>query len=301
MIAVSDALNNLLLTSDQLVVVDCYEITLQDGTVIRWTSADAPVTVVIAGITTVFNVGPLITRNNIKLVIGVQVDSLNLTIIADDTVTIGSIPLIKAAVSGRLDGASVRLYRAYAADWTSGWVGVLTRFAGTVADVSGGRSHLEVTVNNHLQLLNTQQPVRSYQAGCTWTLYDTACGAAKRTTTGAVTLVTQRWSFQTSINGDITTAAGSGSSAVSLGVVLQGGQLKFTSGKNAGFTYPVKAWSSNTATLLRPAGLEIAVGDTFQVTWGCDKTIRVCDAVYANKANYGGFPFIPAAETAIPV
>jgi uncharacterized phage protein (TIGR02218 family) len=301
MIAVPSALNNLLLTSDQLVVVDCYEITLQDGTVIRWTNADAPVTVVIAGISTVFNVGPLITRNNIKLVIGVQVDSLNLTITADDTVTIGSVPLIKAAVSGRLDGASVRLYRAYAADWTSGWVGVLTRFAGTVADVSGGRSQLEIKVNNHLQLLNTQQPVRSYQAGCTWTLYDTHCGVSKRTTSGTVVAVTQRWEFETSIDSDLLNVPGSGSPPVSLSVVLQGGQLKFTSGKNAGFTYPVKTWSSHTAVLLRPAGLDIASGDAFQVTWGCDKTIHVCDAVYGNKPNYGGFPFIPAAETAIPV
>ncbi|WP_310613731.1 DUF2163 domain-containing protein [Limnohabitans sp.] len=300
MITASAALNSLLLTSDQLVVVDCYDITLQDGTVIRWTSADAPVAVDIAGVRTLFSVGPLITRNNIKLVIGVQVDSLTLTLTADDAVTIGSVPLIKAAVSGRLDGATVRLYRAYAADWTSGWVGVLTRFAGTVADVSGGRSQLEIKVNNHLQLLNTQQPVRSYQAGCTWTLYDTSCAASKHTSIGTVVSVAQRWEFQTSIDSGATNL-GTSMLPISLGVVLQGGQLKFTSGKNSGFTYPVKTWSGSTATLLRPAGLEIAVGDSFQVTWGCNKTIQVCDFVYANKANYGGFPFIPAAETAVPV
>jgi uncharacterized phage protein (TIGR02218 family) len=280
--------------------VDCYEITLQDGTVVRWSGADVAVTVPVNGIATTFTLGPAITRNTVKMVVGISVDSLDLTISADDTTSIGGVSLIKAAVNGRLDGATVRLYRAYAADWMSGWVGVILRFAGTMAEVTGTRSQITAKVNNYLQLLNTQQPSRSYQAGCTWTLYDTNCGAAKRSSTGIITALDQRWQFLTNIDGNAI-AAGSGLSAISLGTLLQGGQLKFTSGANAGFTYPVKTWLGNTATLLRAVGLVLAVGDTFTVTWGCNKTISMCDLAFNSRTHFGGFPFIPAAETAVPV
>jgi uncharacterized phage protein (TIGR02218 family) len=300
MIDFTPALNTLLLTAEQLVVADCYEVTLQDGTVVRWSGADVPITVPIKGVATTFDLGPLILRNSIKLMVGIPVDTLDLAITADSTITIGGVPLIQAGVNGRLDGATVRLYRAYAADWTSGWVGVILRFAGTVADVDGGRSHLIVKVNNQLQLLNTQQPARSYQAGCTWTVYDGDCGAAKQSTSGSITALDRRWQFSTSIDGSLI-VVGDGVSAITQGTMLQGGQLKFTSGANAGFTYPVKSWSGNTATLLRAAGLALTVGDTFTVMWGCNKTINVCDKAFNNRARFGGFPFIPTAETAVPV
>lgn len=300
MIDATPALNTLLLTADQLVVADCYEITLQDGTMVRWSGVDAPITVPIKGVATTFDLGPLVKRNTLKMVVGIPVDTLDLTLAADSSITLGGVPLIQAGVNGRLDGATVRLYRAYAADWASGWVGVILRFAGTVADVGGTRSQLTVKVNNHLQLLNTQQPARSYQAGCTWTVYDSNCAVAKQSSTGSIIALDQRWQFATSLDGN-TIAASDGSSSVSLATVLQGGQLKFTSGTNVGFAYPVKNWTGNTATLLRAAGLALSVGDTFTVTWGCNKTINVCSTAFKNRAHFGGFPFIPAAETAVPL
>ncbi len=300
MITSTPELNTLFLTSEHLVVVDCYEITLQDGTVVRWSGADVPVTVPVNGVATTFALGPLIRRNMVKMVVGISVDSLDLTLSADDAITIGGVPLIRAGVNGRLDGATVRLYRAYATDWTSGWVGVILRFAGTMGEVRGTRSQLTAKVNNYLQLLNTQQPARSYQAGCTWTLYDSNCGATKRTNSGYITTLDQRWQFSTSIDG-YQSVARNELIDISLGTMLQGGQLRFTSGANAGFTYPVKTWTGHSATLLRAAGLVLAVGDTFTVTWGCNKTINVCALAFNNRARYGGFPFIPAAETAVPV
>ncbi len=296
MITAPQAYIDLLKDSDTLVFADCYLITLQDGTTLRWSSADVPVTVPINGVQTTFALGPLIERSNISIKIGTSVDKLDLTLWPRDTDMLGPVTLLQAAVAGRLDGATLTLYRAAAASWTSGWAGAIVRYSGTLAEVTATRQSVQIAVQSHLQLLNTQQPVRKFQPGCTWTLYDADCSAARRKSSGTVTSVMQRWQFSTTID-----AAASAGGGVQLSRVLTGGQLKFTSGSNAGFTYPVRSWSGTQATLLRPAGLALAVGDAFEVTWGCDKTIAVCDGVFGNKARFGGFPHIPAAETAVPV
>jgi uncharacterized phage protein (TIGR02218 family) len=42
-----------------------------------------------------------------------------------------------------------------------------------------------------------------------------------------------------------------------------------------------------------------AAGDTFTVSYGCDKTQATCGARFANAQNYRGFPFVPPAESAV--
>lgn len=296
MISAPQAYIDLLKNSDQLVFADCYEITLQSGTVIRLSGAEVAVNVQINGVSTTFGVGAIIERSGISTRIGTSVDSMTLTLYPSPDYTVNGVSLLQAVVAGFLDGAKFTLYRAAAASWTSGWVGAIVRYKGTLAEVVGTRQSVNITVQSDLQLLNVQQPVRKFQPGCTWTLYDSNCGATKQKTTGTITAVAQRWQFDTGLS-DGTVAAGS----VTLGTVLTGGQLKFTTGANAGFTYPVRSFSGNTITLLRAAGLALAVGDAFEVTWGCNKTVDLCTNAFNNKARFGGFPFIPAAETAVPL
>jgi hypothetical protein len=41
-----------------------------------------------------------------------------------------------------------------------------------------------------------------------------------------------------------------------------------------------------------------APGDTFTVTFGCDKTMATCN-LFSNIQNFRGFPYVPPAETAV--
>lgn len=48
-------------------------------------------------------------------------------------------------------------------------------------------------------------------------------------------------------------------------------------------------------TLFLPMNWDIAVGDTFTITRGCDKTPETCKS-FANYKNYGGFPDVPGMD-----
>lgn len=295
-VSASTALKNLLNTGTRFAIADCYEITLQDGTLIRWTDAEVPISASGSSFTLpYFSVGPLIQRTRIKNSVGVSVDDLTLTLTDDGSTGVGTLTLLQALAAGRFDGARVRLLRVYAADWSSGWVGAIERFNGSVATVTLTRDGAEVVVRHDLQLLNTQIPMRSYQPGCSWTLGDRHCGASIPVTSGRITAVDQRWQFNTNLDGSIVAAGG-----IPRARVWQSGRLAFTSGNLAGQVFPVKSWSGVSCTLLRTPIADVQVGDTFTLTWACDKTRDVCAGVYNRLAFYGGYPFIPAAETAIP-
>lgn len=289
------ALQALLNSGVQLAIADCYEVTLQDGTLIRWTDAEVPVSATGAFTLPLFSLGPLIQRTRIKNSVGVSVDDLTLTLTDDGSTSVGTLTLLQALAAGRFDGARVRLLRVYGANWSSGWVGAIERFNGTVATVTLTRDGAEIVVRHDLQLLNTKFPMRSYQPGCGWTLGDSHCGASIPNSSGQVTAVTYRWQFNTNLDGSVIAAA-----AITRSRVWQSGRLTFTSGNLAGQTFPVKAWSGVTCTLLRAPIASVQVGDTFTLIWACDKTRDVCAGVYGRLSFYGGYPFIPAAETAIP-
>lgn len=78
------------------------------------------------------------------------------------------------------------------------------------------------------------------------------------------------------------------------------GKLLWTSGANAGLGVEVQK------VLNGPAGLEVhlclpppaamAVGDSFSMVKGCDKSISTCSDKFGNVANFRGFPHLPGAD-----
>ena len=59
----------------------------------------------------------------------------------------------------------------------------------------------------------------------------------------------------------------------------------------------VKSFNSGTIVLINPLPFIPAIGDTFNLTLGCQHTISDCIGKFNNLANYGGEPFIPSPET----
>ena len=78
------------------------------------------------------------------------------------------------------------------------------------------------------------------------------------------------------------------------------GYIKFTSGYNANLTSEVKIHNVEGGSLGESIELYLAtvmpimVGDTFELTAGCDHTAETCSAKFGNIVNFGGFPHLQA-------
>ena len=81
---------------------------------------------------------------------------------------------------------------------------------------------------------------------------------------------------------------------------FSGGKLKWVSGANAGSVAHVKNHSRlDDLALLETwvsAAMEIAPGDAFEVSAGCDKTVSECIAKFDNLLNFRGFPHMPGDD-----
>jgi len=80
------------------------------------------------------------------------------------------------------------------------------------------------------------------------------------------------------------------------------GVLTFASGANAGHAGDIedhrKEGDAVTLSLWLPPPLPLAVGDTFTVTAGCDKSFGTCGEKFSNPLNFQGFPHMPGTDFA---
>ena len=283
----STPLTSFLNSARQAIQFDLWTFTLDSGTVVRWTDADIDVTVD----TRTFTRGAILTRDRIKWVRGVEVDTCRV-VLAGPSVLVDGQALPVFAAAGGLDAASAQLERVYL-DSTGTVQGSLVWFVGVVADVYPGRMGCNVVLKSPLTQLSQQLPRNLYQAGCLNDLYDGNCGINRTsyTVTGTVS------------------AVGSGSNPV-LTVTLGGGgyarfyelgAFKFTSGANVGLARTVQAQPVGGTVMqmqfARPFPFAIAVGDTFSLVPGCDKTASTCAVKFNNLLRFRGQPYVPVPET----
>jgi len=84
-----------------------------------------------------------------------------------------------------------------------------------------------------------------------------------------------------------------------------GGRLTWLTGLNAGTSVEVKVHRAVGGTdefdLWQRAPQVIAIGDTFRVTAGCDKTHATCRDKFRNAVNFRGFPHMPGNDFVIRV
>lgn len=206
-------------------------------------------------------------------------------------------PWLAAARGGALDGATVDIHRAYWAAWPSRSAGILVPpyvlvdyFAGRVATVQIKRTSALITVNSHMEILQRTMPRNVYQSQCRHALFDAGCtvSAAATKQTGSVVSVVNNGKF-----GQTQVIVPANYWAL--------GRLVWTSGANVGFSAMIRNFDVATGltTLIAPMPFTVAVGDIFDIYPGCDKLLTTCTTKFANAANFGGQPFIPAPETAV--
>lgn len=280
----SAALVTLLTTSQQFLMADLYTFVLLGGTVLRYASADVDIRL---SALTFCSSGPLLKRGRTRVVIGLEVDTLEVTVYADNTHLVGGVPWLQAVRSGAFDGASVKLERAFMVAWGDTSAGTVILFEGRVAEAIASRTEAKLTVRSDLELLNIKLPRNLYQPGCIHTLFDAGCGLSKAAF--AVNTSTTSGSTRDTLNCGLGQAAG----------YFDLGTVTFTGGPNAGVTRTVKFYSPGVFKLSYPLPSIPNLGDGFTAYPGCDKLQATCQNKFNNLANFRGFPYVPVPETSL--
>jgi uncharacterized phage protein (TIGR02218 family) len=271
-------------TGQQFLMADLFTFTLIGGGVVRYTTAGSDI--VLDGHTYLAN-DVIIKRSRIRTMIGVEVDTLDLTVIAQSTHLLGGVPWLTAARNGALDGAYVRVSRLFMTAWGDVSLGAPLLFEGRVASLEVGRTEARLHVNSLLEVLNIQMPRNLYQPGCLNTLYDASCTLVKASN-GTASSVSST-SSTTVINCGLSQAAG----------FFDLGTITFTSGINNGVQRSVKSYAPGVVYLIAPLLLAPGVGDTFTAYAGCDKKQATCSGKFSNLVNFRGFPYVPAPESVL--
>lgn len=278
----SPDLVSLLNGSSQFLFADLLTIEPVVGNPIYLTNADLPITY--GGIT--YQPYPF-ERGSTKLIVGVEVDSLDITLFANGSTLLNGVPVPKLCNLGGFDGALVSLDRAFMSDWGSAPVGTLSMFRGHVSDAAPSRTSVQLTIKSFLDLLNIKMPKNLYQAGCVHTLFDAGCSLAKES--HAVTGVATTGSTKSAVNSSITAAAG----------FFDNGTISIISGVNANLRRTVKSFNAGVFTLILPLPAPLNAGDSIIAYPGCDKQQSTCNNKFSNVVNFRGFPFIPVPESAL--
>ena len=276
-------------SSTRTLAFDLWTITLQSGTVLRWTDADAPIKTTDAR---TFTLGPTMTRDRVKWTRGLSIDHLRVTMGASSAVTINTVPLIQVAAAGGFDAAVVQLERVFLDD-TLTVKGQLVYFNGVVADVDCARSEATMMIDCDLKQLDTQMPRNLFQAGCLNNLYDPVC--AVRRATYAVNLSVSAVDPAQKLVYLQAAYSGQPSGWFALGI------LQFTSGPNVGISRTVKSHTNygsfSDFLFARPFPFAISPADAFTVWPGCDKTQATCSTKYGNLIRFRATPYVPNPET----
>ncbi len=283
-------------TARQALQFDLWTFGLANGSVLRWTDADVDITID----TRTFTRGPVITRDRVKWVRGIEVDQLK-AVLAGPSVQIGGVALPAFAAAGGFDGAVAILERVYLND--AGVVqGALSWFSGQVADVYPGRMGCELVIKSQLTQLSQQLPRNLYQAGCLNDLYDSNCAVARAsfTTTGTVNAASTDFNPLLDVTVGVDQRLGFFGAMFDLPFSL--GVCKFSTGANAGISRTVQAYTRTSSLhgqmrFSRPFPFRPAAGDAFSLSCGCDKTQATCQDKFNNLARFRGQPYIPVPET----
>ena len=291
----SGALISALANNSVFLVANCYTITLQSGTVYQWTSADLNIVLGARTFTCTSDNSasqPVIKRGPIRHARGKQVETCELTLFSGMTVLIGGIPLPLFAHNGGFDSAKVLV------EWVpmgpGGWgdtsLGSVVLFQGKVADVAPSTTGVKLNVKSSKEKLTlAQMPRTVFQSSCANAFGDSNCGKslAGLTVTTPVTGGASSSGFTAS---GLAQAAG----YFNLGMIL------FTTGVCAGASRAIYAHGAGgVLALVTPLPATPGLGDTFQITPGCDKQWSTCQTKFSNGNQYRGCPWVPAPITAL--
>jgi uncharacterized phage protein (TIGR02218 family) len=256
-----------------------WDIERADGVVKRFT--DAPTPIAIAGLT--YSPGGAMDASARRSEVGVAEHSVNVRgAISSDALSHDDL------LAGRFNEA--RIIETMASGefpwlepyWFKAWKLREVRFDGErfSADLIGLSRALEARVGD------------VYSSQCSAVVGDHRCGVDLPSLTAygcAVSSVTnERRTFRASVIGSAATG------------YYSLGRLTWTGGANVGLESEVLLHSdTNLIDLFLETVFPIEVGDTFEVSPGCDLSSATCSSKFNNLPNHRGFPLIPGSDRAL--
>lgn len=251
----------------------CARVVRKDAEVFGFTDAD--IDIVFEGL--LYEAATGVMATSAETATALAVDSVEfIGFISGDAFTVEDIE------AGVWDGASIEVFQINRENIADG---KMTIRVGEFGQVSRTDTGYRVEVRGLMDKLQ-KQITRAFLPACDADLGDARCGVdlGPFTETGTVTAVTTNGEFEASA---ITDPAG----------YFKYGVLTWLTGANAGLSMEVKEQTTGgNFELILPMPFTVAIGDTFDVVAGCDKTIETCIAKFTNVVNFRGFPHIPGRD-----
>lgn len=255
----------------------CWTIARQDGVTQGFTDHDEDV--VLGAVTC--RAGTGLTGSEATANFGLAVDASEITgALSDDTLNEDDL------AAGLYDAAGVELWLT---DWSEPALRVLLA-KGTLGEVRRDGAVFTAELRGLSEQLALESG-RLYTTTCSADLGDGRCTIDLNDPafrgSGAVTALSATSSFSASGLDDFDDGW------------FSGGKLSFTGGANAGLSVEVKSHRKSDGVALdlwQAMAQEIAPGDTFTVTAGCDKRFSTCHDRFDNIVNFRGFPHIPGND-----
>lgn len=291
--ALSGPLTTFLEDAQEYVRADLYTFTLNGGGVLRYCSANLPLTT--GGIT--WNLGPPISDQGVQSQRGTSPSSVDITVLGDERFLVNGVQFLDFVLNLGLDGATVRIDRAFAASWqamaATGPIGTYCRFVGRFAEAKElGQTQVVITATDYRDTLGQTFPPEVYQTQCVNVFGTSPCPvnlAALAISGSATATGTSIWMASSTVTGQ---------SNVELGTV------RFTSGPNAGLQRSVKYYTALTGTIYftAPFPSVISGGDAFVLTPGCALSMAACQTWLPStwQSYFRGMPFVPPPSTGLP-
>ncbi|MEM7683321.1 MAG: DUF2163 domain-containing protein [Paracoccaceae bacterium] len=270
-----------MLDSGATTLARCWRINRKDGAVLGFTDHDGVLT--FDGITHTPQSG--FTASAVEAGTGLAVDSHDITgVLTSDEIEESDLK------RGLYDGADVTLYLV---DWQRPSQNVILA-RGQIGSIRQSGARFEAEVVGLSARLNRPYG-RAYLHSCDCRLGDAKCGinleqAAYRATAEVQEIIEPN-AFKV------------GGLSAFQNDWFTNGNLTWLTGENAGTSQHVKLHQRVGAS---PHGLETwlapplatAVGDTFTITAGCEKTATTCRVKFGNLLNFRGFPHMPGDDAA---
>jgi uncharacterized phage protein (TIGR02218 family) len=259
----------------------CWRITRGDAVQIMGTEHDRDIVIDTGILSGAYFAASGITGSSVRSSSDMSADNMEVSgaLAATEELSITDLSSLEIE-AGLFDDAEVVLFTVNWAAPNEGQRVIRTGNLGEIIRTSEGKYRTEL---RGLGQRLTQKMGRTYSSGCDAELGDSRCTVdlGPYTVTGTVTAVTSNRRF----------AVGYDTSAQENGFYI-GGVLTWTSGDNDTFGMEIKLDAAGGVAgeiqLYLPMPRDIQVGDTFQMTPGCDKTPAMCKARFDNLLNFRG-------------
>ena len=272
-------------SNTSFLMADLYTFTLAGGAGLYFYSG-AQTALTVGG--RVFAKGPKFDRSKTKVVIGIQVDQLDLFIYPETTDMLGSLTWMQAASGGVLDGALVTLERVFMPSYGDTSPGTVVLFTGRVGDLDISRTRIDMKIRSLLELLNIQMPRRLWQSPCTHLFGGSMCVFDRTSMLQPITAGAN--STQTNIT---TSLVPNPTNLFDLGTATA------VTGDNVGASRTISALKNGIINVKPKFLFPVVAGNIFNLLPGCDRSFSSCLNTFNNVVHFGGCDQIPVPETAI--